>query len=1054
MAQLQQKVGCTDKNALNYDTTATIPCNGCCIYPTPKNIIGCVDKMANNYNSSATVACEDCCTYNEIITKDPIISKIPFGTPLIPLDTTYPYSINPEGANCILDTIFNITWIVSDPKTQQSYYGNSFLDYKKELEKVVYGSNPLTVPNWDSSATMEKIWSAFDILLINKPNHRVFINNVLYTPWIIPLYINELGDVNPNRERFITDCDTVGGEMYIYHQQSYDDTTKLIEELDKTKNTQTKTQEEYDEYNTYLKSTNNEPTQQELTKLDTLKKEVNDQNKLVTELEQNIKATSTNTKPTPTKDGSFMACLCNNSAIVEPIKCETISTDGVVYSITPTRAKCVKNYEDYIKFLTQNSIFSTTYSGDFDYISTTYFNTFVLTQLGISQDDAEFIMINHDNYTPAYYPLNSSTLDTINGSTRSKEIIKKAFIDGANIWLPLSADLSTDIIRNKECCDLVGGIYKEGQYQPNPPAKNLKTGGVCLCNEIKEPCPTLTDGSITTITETITDRGGSVITTTYVNVTEECCSNASLESKMSGNWTWDGVRCVLIDEEDTNVCNESTIITVSETPINIKGIECVDDTVTITAYIYFEEPNNRCTNGLLVGDETLLTDDVVNLYLDQPTNAEEIATYSQEKDWTTESNFISENDLDPNTTQTTNCCYDTNVPIEGLLIIQNENHVKIDGPFITYVDTFSSTQTTINTNANVGTGFNRWVKLTTVVDISNLPTTQPFYVGVEFIQGLFKCCNYDIYFDDIQVGCLQAGVREIYNVEQCVGFKLNHVIDNKKSWVYNPGTNTMSDSVEDNIIRGNGTLGMNITQSNPFIIDGGHGNINRVFAPSVDAELPFRDTDYFGFHGVIEKHSKLVLNSKEVMLTFNMCPDGDCTINPTFLIDDDGNYVLDDDGGRIIVGFVPFPNLIQLETFKKTFQGFWVEFMEQFIPATTIFVSGEKWCNSRICSEIVVNDYLLDIENNSGVISPTPTTETVPEPTNPNEPNTTQQSTPVTGIFGEKGSTPTEGEKGTTNDDELGPVIVGNTKIYSLESLDPEAASNVTYNKLQTLNTQ
>lgn len=38
-------------------------------------------------------------------------------------------------------------------------------------------------------------------------------------------------------------------------------------------------------------------------------------------------------------------------------------------------------------------------------------------------------------------------------------------------------------------------------------------------------------------------------------------------------------------------------------------------------------------------------------------------------------------------------------------------------------------------------------------------------------------------------------------------------------------------------------------------------------------------------------------------------------------------------------------SLLELENYKKTFQGFWVQFVEQFVPATTIFVAGEKWCN-------------------------------------------------------------------------------------------------------------
>ena len=52
-------------------------------------------------------------------------------------------------------------------------------------------------------------------------------------------------------------------------------------------------------------------------------------------------------------------------------------------------------------------------------------------------------------------------------------------------------------------------------------------------------------------------------------------------------------------------------------------------------------------------------------------------------------------------------------------------------------------------------------------------------------------------------------------------------------------------------------------------------------------------------------------------------------------------------------------SLLQLEEYKKVFQSFWVRMIEQFVPATTIFVSGEKWCNNDdlICTEIEECDF-------------------------------------------------------------------------------------------------
>jgi len=959
-------VGCMDVYALNYDATAGIPCNNCCEYQSSP-VIGCMDVLASNYDSVATKPCPSCCKYD--VKDEPIFVGFNggFGGSS---GTIYPYDVNPIGANCISNLpYYNDTWLKIP-----TVHGTGYNNYRLDLSSVVEGSTPQYIPNWGLGGTLNVIWDAFDVLLRNKPNHRVFINNTEFTPWVIPLHSDYTPlTTNPNQQQFKSDCDMVGGEIYTY-QGDVD---------------------------------------------------------------------------TQDKKSHFIACLCSDTDIIEPTICKTTNIDGETVTMSESKSDCINNYDDFRNFLKNQLVTNNlTRNTNGSINQTSFFNTFLLTEMGISIDDANFIVENLVNPTPAYYPYQSSTLDSINGSARSYGIIKNAFLNGANFITPLPYNQSTDIITKKECCDLVGGIYKSGEYNPSTNSEGqFRRTGVCLCNVVTEPCPTLIDGTLQPQVEVIETSGG-LITTTTVKVTEECCSNTSLQSKMVGNWTWDGSRCVLITEEVG--CNASTTLTISETPINLgKEVNCLQDIVTISAYIYFEEPNNKCTNGEPVLNDNPLTEDIITLYNNPPETAGEISTYSNEVNWNPEVTNPSEPTVNLNSGS--NCCYDTNTPIIGQLVLQDINHQKISTPEIIYVDTFSSTQTTINTSASVGSGFNRWVKLTTTVDISVIDTSTPFFVAVEFTQGLSKCCSYDIYFDDIDMGCQQIGVREIFNTEKCPGFELRHVIDNKKSWVYNPGTELMSNSVEDNIIRNNGTRGMNVSQSNPYTIDGGHGVINRVFAPSVDADLPFRATDYFDFHGVVEKHSKLVLNSKEVTLQFNMCADGECTINPTFLVDDYGTFVTDEYGNKIIIDSpVTFPNLIQLETYKKSFQGFWVQFMEQFIPATTIFISGEKWCNSRICEEKIVSDYTLDVTNDSGVISPTPTTETTVDTPNVGEPNTKIQLTPNKGTSGEKGGTTTDGLKGSSNTDELGPIIVGNTKIYTIETLDPDLGNVVRYRTLKT----
>jgi len=56
------------------------------------------------------------------------------------------------------------------------------------------------------------------------------------------------------------------------------------------------------------------------------------------------------------------------------------------------------------------------------------------------------------------------------------------------------------------------------------------------------------------------------------------------------------------------------------------------------------------------------------------------------------------------------------------------------------------------------------------------------------------------------------------------------------------------------------------------------------------------------------------------------------------------------------VNTVRYLSIQELEQYKKQFQSFWIPFMEQFIPATTIWVAGERWCNEP-CDVIKPCDY-------------------------------------------------------------------------------------------------
>lgn len=185
-------------------------------------------------------------------------------------------------------------------------------------------------------------------------------------------------------------------------------------------------------------------------------------------------------------------------------------------------------------------------------------------------------------------------------------------------------------------------------------------------------------------------------------------------------------------------------------------------------------------------------------------------------------------------------------------------------------------------------GYCQWVQV--CADITGFEGV-PFKLKLD-LQGVLDCCDYEIYLDDISVNCTIQDSIVVPNRLECPGFTIRRVIDNKKSWVYNDGE-----------------------------------VINRIFAPSPDADIPWRYTNYFDQSGVYERHSKLVLNSKEMEITFNMCSGANCD---------------------------PKLNVYELIDYKKNFQNFWIKFIEQFIPATTIFVAGERWCTTedQICPVI------------------------------------------------------------------------------------------------------
>lgn len=254
-------------------------------------------------------------------------------------------------------------------------------------------------------------------------------------------------------------------------------------------------------------------------------------------------------------------------------------------------------------------------------------------------------------------------------------------------------------------------------------------------------------------------------------------------------------------------------------------------------------------------------------------------------------------------------------------------------------------------------GYCQWINL--CIDVTGFEGI-PFKIKLN-LDGVLDCCDYEVYVDDISVNCTIQDEITVLNQSDCPGFKLRKVVDNKKSWVYNDGE-----------------------------------VINRIFAPSVDADIPWRYTNYFEQSGVYETHSKLVLNTKELQLTFNMCSGENCSVSGTSL------------------------SVYDLINYKNNFQNFWVKFIEQFVPATTIFVAGEKWCTreDQICQTYTDCNY-----NNNFSLSDLGITHTNGD-TNKRTTNITEGSNVDINIGTTTITSTKTGDYGTNNTDQ--PIITKN----------------------------
>ncbi len=655
------------------------------------------------------------------------------------------------------------------------------------------------------------------------------------------------------------------------------------------------------------------------------------------------------------------------------------------------------------------------------------------------------------------------------------------------------------------------------------PVTLVTIGGKPNCIiSLSNPCPPIESLQI------------SVDQTTIIGInSEQCCTQAG--QNLNFNTIWDGKDCLLLNQSEDCIFTEFVVEAQSKNPnipqgfLQVLGVsENNGDPVPLTNY-----PD--CCTSDNVGFDVTYNEELGLCLQPTPTPQQPPSTVIT----------LNETPLENKE------CDDLLVSVKLYFSQPPEDclsETEITAFLIPNNPSFTVEQLGIFTSES--DGFNTWVDLGARIIIPNNGEGQPnnlssFDLQLSLQGTLIGCCDYDIRVDNIRVDCFNEEDRIFFQNNECPGFDLKRVIDNKKSWVYNPGTPDIGVSDEDNIDRNQGDKGL----LEKF------GFINRTFAPSADADLPWRYTDYYEQSNIREPHSKAVINSKEMELTFNMCseccaeyspcpagytlsagtetcykgtigcPSGftlnngictsgdtcDClniewalsggtsgaTLNTHFVtiafgkrawaFNVDGNthtleyrtspdrWIIFEGGGLgswefssladcptstltdwTNVGALPAftftgltitegtctgttattinilettssgstctkkVSLLQLEDYKKTFQSFWVRMIEQFVPATTIFVSGEKWCNNDdlICTEFEACDYDYEyVESEITVINYGTDFAPISTGTTNNGGDLTEENDSDTVIDNDSGGTPNDSDDGPIFDD-------------------------------------
>jgi hypothetical protein len=640
-----------------------------------------------------------------------------------------------------------------------------------------------------------------------------------------------------------------------------------------------------------------------------------------------------NSSFTSISDGELIsACLCDIESNVE-LECECITT--------------VKQF---------NAIASTQEGAEL------LLNIPVLTSLGLTIEQAIFVknfIFNPPPLGPNARILLSNVLAQTGGFYACYEKNKKSISVLTNKGLVYEVKTPVAVDSNK--CSELGGFFD---------------GVLCYCKPQDDCDLSLKDIKITTSLDQYNQQI-SVATFNGESLSETCCLNIADENNLP--WVYESYngdfQCFT---KDPNPCLPLEF----NLNKNLIKPEC-DNPLDVSVSFYFKTPENSCVE-IDSGDDDIIIvdgdDEDCLLTFDENNNIIDYNSARHTKKTPLLEIPILDDFVGPRP-KPEPCCFNPSSPIQAQIVIKDDKNDVVHTS-----DSFSFIE------------FESWFDLTTQFTLPETGTTQGYYVALQFTSGLNCCCVYDIFLDNFKFSCSEE--EEIVDVinNDCPGFKLTPVIDNKKSWVYNPGNidysgiRNQAGILTDNTIIEGGDNGL----------IQGYGVVNRTFAPSPDADIPWRYTDYYEQSSILEKHSNLVLNSKELYLTFDMCSiGGPCQDGYTLSAGTETcyKYVTTCPDGYNLSGDTCYSGtstattiqqlvteksnplacktkftLLQLENYKKTFQSFWINFVEQFVPATTIFVAGEKWCNreDEICTQYEECDF--DFEFVEGDVTTNPNT--------------------------------------------------------------------------------